>query len=267
MAATLAGALRDRVDDVVAAWTTRFERSPLRLRRDVPANAYASMMRPLCEALAIAIDTGEAAMRRGSPASREIEKGCGFIGGHLATGGATGFDVAAVILTLRESVMTIAAETDRRALDELFEWLMVIALDAFATAGTRTAEERANEALEIGTPVLRLTHDIPAVILVGEPAPGILDAIFGRVTLTVIGASAKTLIVDVTGLAAPARPALLEAVDRWLSNKRMAAVLLALVGVSGEVRKRWQDIATAREVELTVCDSFETAFALAQRRK
>ncbi|MEZ4366130.1 MAG: hypothetical protein R2939_07560 [Kofleriaceae bacterium] len=214
--------------------------------------------------MAVDAEPGADALRAGTPATRELEQGCGFLGARLATSGA-GFDVAAVV-AVRDAAVELAPPELHAPLARLFEWLTVIALDAFAAAGRRAVEERAIEELELGTPVYLATPDVPAVMLVGEPPRATLDSIFGRVLLAVIAASARSLVVDVSGLAAPGRPELLAAVDAFLGSDRLAAVEVQLVGVSGEVRRRWQAMAAGRGVGLAVHDRFEAALAAALER-
>src|SRR5262245_2850281 len=137
-ATTLAESLRHRGDAVLAAWTHRFERSQLRFQRSVEARNHAGLMVPMIEALAVAVTGGAAELRAGRPLVRELERACSFTGARMAGTGASGFDVAAALLSLRDATIEFAEADQAQALGELFEWLVVVALDAFATAGTQS---------------------------------------------------------------------------------------------------------------------------------
>jgi hypothetical protein len=261
----LAQLLRQRPADVLDAWAGRYERSPLRLHREVGARTYVGLVAPLCDALAVAlVDDGE--LRPGHAGTRDLEQGCAFIGARLATSGAVGFDVAAVITALRDAVAEFAAADLHPALERLFEWLVILALDAFSSATRRSIEERAAEQLEIGTPVLMVTPELPALILVGEPPPAVLDAILARALMAVIAASARVLIVDASGLAAPGRPELLRALRRWCESKSLTLVHLVLVGVAGEARRQWTELLTEHGIGATVASGFEAAVVVGFER-
>jgi hypothetical protein len=265
MPTTLAEALHHRADAVLASWTHRFERSPLRFQRALEARAHAALFSPLIESLGWAIEGGTRELRAGRPLVRELEKACSFAGARMATTGASGFDVAAALLALRDAALEFAADDEVNALNGLFEWLVVVALDAFATAGTQSMREKAAEQLETGTPVVLITSDVPAVFLVGEPSPACLDAVLARALLLVVGSGAKTLILDSTGLADAASPPVVETIERFFAHRRMAQVEVALVGQPADVRG-WVDVATRHHVEVTSFERFDAAFSHALDR-
>jgi hypothetical protein len=246
-------------------WAARFDASTLRLHRTASGASLRGLAAPLIEALTIATDAGIAAALPGSASVRELEKTCGFVGARLATDGATGFEVAAVVFSLRDVAVALAAESEKPALHRLFEWLAVISLDAFADARVRAARERSLDQLESGTPVVMLTTDIPAVFLVGDPGAAALGAILGRTALTVVGSSARTLIVDVSGLHDLRAPWVSDCIDHFFAE-RFVQTQIAAVGLTGEARERWQAFATRRGVDLAIFDSFDVALAHAMER-
>ena len=261
----LAQILRQQSADVLAAWTSRYERSSIRLHRDVSARTYVGLVAPMCDALAVAlVDHGE--LRPGHASTRDLEQGCAFVGARLATSGAAGFDVAAVITAMRDAVLEFAAADLHVALAGLFEWLVILALDTFSSATRRSIEERAAEQLEIGTPIIMIAPELPALILVGEPPPAVLDAVLARTLMAVIAASARVLIVDASGLALPGRPELLRALRKWCESKSLTLVHLVLVGVSGEVRRQWTDLFAEYGIGSTTASGFDTAVATSLER-
>lgn len=195
-ATTLAESLRNRGDAVLASWTHRFERSQLRFQRAVEAKVHAGLMVPMIEALAVAVTGGAAELRAGRPLVRELERACSFTGARMATTGSSGFDVAAALISLRDATIEFAEADHAVALGELFEWLVVVALDAYASAGTQSVRERAAEQLEQGMPVVLITPEVPAVFLIGDPGSQVLDSVLARSLLLVVGSGARTLILD-----------------------------------------------------------------------
>lgn len=263
---TLAESLRMRGDAVLASWTHRFERSPLRFQRAVEAKVHAGLMVPMIESLAVAMTGSVDDLRPGRPLMRELERASSFAGARMATTGAAGFDVAAALFALRDAAVEFAAADQAGSLGELFEWLVVIALDAFATAGTQSVREKAAEHLENGMPVVQITPEVPAVLLVGDPPPSVLDSVLARSLLLVVGSGARTLILDQTGLADPSAPPVVEAIERLFAHRRMGQVQIALVSAAGEARTAWTDVGARHGVEVVGFDRFDAAFAHAVER-
>lgn len=219
------------------------------------------MVGGLVEGLAIAVGSGPDQLRPGSPALRDLEKGTAFAGASLAAGGSSGFEVAALVMALRDAVLEHTDIELAQPIHDLFEWLSILALDAFATAGRRAAAERAAEQLEQGTPVVLLTPEIPAVFLVGAPPEDVLDSVFARAMLLVVRVGAPSLIVDTTGLADAGAPPVRTAFDRLLGHRRMSTVELVVVGGSGETLERWKTIARNNNVTLRDFERFDSALA------
>src|SRR4051812_43942532 len=125
----LATELRARSSEILAAWIVRFERSPLRFRRATKAATHTAQVANLLETLTEASLGGGVALVPGSDATRELERSSAFLGAQFASEGATCFDVAALLLELRELVAGMVSPDDAVALTRLFEWLTVVALD------------------------------------------------------------------------------------------------------------------------------------------
>ena len=63
------------------------------------------MTNGLVEALSFAVSSGADQLRPGSMALRDLEKATAFAGASLAAGGASGYEVAALLLALRDAVL------------------------------------------------------------------------------------------------------------------------------------------------------------------
>jgi hypothetical protein len=196
----LADVLSERSSEILAGWLVRFERSLLRFRRTTKAATHTAQVASLIEALTEAAHGGGAALQPGSDATRELERSAAFLGAQFASEGATGFDVAALLLELREVVAGMTAARDAASLTRLFEWLTVVALDTFAAAGVQSLREQTAEQLEQGTPVVEILPKVPAVLLVGSPAWSVIDSLLARAWMLAVGTSAPCLIIDCGGL-------------------------------------------------------------------
>lgn len=192
--------LRERSSEILATWIARFERSSLRFRRATKSATYTSQVANLIEALAVASHTNTD-LRPGSDATRELERSAAFLGAQFAAEGATGFDIAALLLELRDVVATVATPDDATSVSRLFEWLTVVALDTFAASGLQSLRERQNDQLEVGTPVVELLPKVPAVFLVGAPNASVIDGLLARAWMLAVGTGAPCLIIDTNGLA------------------------------------------------------------------
>lgn len=253
-------------ETILASWAHRFERSTKRGPGARPARHHAAIASGLVESLAVALASEPPALAPGDPALRDLEKAAVFAGATWSADGATGFEIAAVIAALRDAVLEHADLETATPLAELFEWLTLLALDAFATAGKRAVAERAAEQLEAGTPVLLITPEIPAVLLVGAPTEDVLDGILARAMLLVVRVGAPTLLLDVSGLADPAARPVGAALARLFEHRRMSTVELAVIGAPGGVADRWRGAAEAHKVAARWFDRFDDAFAHAVSR-
>lgn len=196
----LAAVLRERSSEILASWIVRFERSPLRFRRATKAATHTAQVASLLEALTEAAHGGHEALRPGSDATRELERSCAFMGAQFASEGATGYDIAALLLELRDVVASLSTPAESTALTRLFEWLTLIALDGFATSGQQSLREQMSEQLDNGTPVTEILPRVPAVLLVGAPTSPVIDSLLARAWMLAVGTSAPCLIIDCAGL-------------------------------------------------------------------
>ena len=281
MEGDLSHVLLDRTDEVLASWSHRFDRSALRVPRPVDPRQHAAMVSTMVVALGETVtrpSTGERKpsiragtippqrLRPGGAEVRELEKAASLTGASLSASGASGFDVAALVFALRDAVLEFASSEWAQAIGDLFEWLAVIAVDAFAAAGAASAQERAAEHLESGTPVVLVTPEVPAVLLLGAPGGDALDSIFGRALLMVVRVGAPTLILDVSGLSDPLAPPVIEAAGRFFEQKRMGAVEIALSGANGPVAETWVAMGKKQGVTVTSLERFDAAVAHALER-
>jgi hypothetical protein len=196
----LAAVLRERSSEILAAWIVRFERSPLRFRRATKAATHTAQVANLLETLTEAASGGAQELQPGSDATRELERSSAFMGAQFASEGATGFDVAALLLELREVVGGMTSPEDAAPLTRLFEWLTVVALDGFAASGLQSLREQMSEQLDAGTPICELLPKVPAVLLVGAPNANTIDNLLARAWMLAVGTGAPCLIIDCGGL-------------------------------------------------------------------
>ncbi|MCE9580360.1 MAG: hypothetical protein K8W52_44995 [Deltaproteobacteria bacterium] len=263
---SLPHALRHRGEAVLASWAHRFERSPLRMPRPIDPRQHGATVAGLIEALGEATMSPASELRPGASAVRELEKVTTFAGAGMSAAGASGYDVAALVVALRDAVLEFASADEHARVAELFEWLVVLALDAFASAGVMAARERWDAQLEAGIPVLLVTPDVPAVILLGAPSSSTIDGVLGRVMLLVVRTGARALLVDIAGLADARAPIVLEAIDRFFAQPRLAKVELLLIGAADDAAKAWLQIGARRGVTVRPIDRFDEAVAIALDR-
>ena len=270
----LAAVIRERSSEILASWLVRFERSTLRFRRATLASNHAARIANLIEALAFAAGGGVHELQPGGDATRELERAAAFLGAQLASEGATGFDVAAVLLELRDVIAGVAESDDARALTRLFEWLTAIALDSFASSGLQSLRERVSEQLEQGTPVVEILPRVPAVLVVGAPAVSVLENVLGRAWMLAIGTSAPCLIIDCAGLAEAGERSFEAGFTELLRQAEGSAIQILLSSARRPVRDRAAALAAERalpfqhfeRLDIAVSHSLERAGLLLMRR-
>jgi hypothetical protein len=233
----LATILRERGSEILAAWIARFERSPLRFRRSAKAATHTAQVANLVESLTAAVHGGAEALLPGSDATRELERSAAFLGAQFASEGATGFDIAALLLELRDVVATMASPTDGPQLTRLFEWLTVVALDTFAAAGVQSLREQTSEQLEAGTPIIELLPKVPAVFLVGAPNVSVLDSLLARAWMLAAQCGAPCLVIDCAGLAEPGEKSFERAYKGFLSQAEGSALQVLLTTARRPLRE------------------------------
>jgi hypothetical protein len=262
----LANVLRERASEILAGWIIRFERSPLRFRRTTKAATHTAQIASLVEALTEASGGGPDGLRPGSDATRELERSCAFLGAQFASEGATGFDVAAVLLELRDVVAGIAGGIDSIELTHLFEWLTVVALDGFAAAGIQSLREQTSEHLEAGTPVIEILPKVPAVLLVGAPTPNVLDGLLARAWMLAVGTSAPCLIIDCGGLATPGEKNFERAYRTFLGQATGSALQVLLSNAARPIREMAMKLSSESSVSFQHFDRLDSAVAHALER-
>lgn len=264
--AQLATVLRERSSEILAGWIVRFERSPLRFRRAAKASTHTAQVASLVEALTEAAAAGVEALRPGSDATRELERAAAFLGGQFASEGATGFDIAALLLELRDGIAGIASPGDAAALTRVFEWLTVIALDAFAASGLQSLREQTNEQLEAGTPVIELLPKVPAVFLVGAPSASVMDNLMARAWMVAVSCGAPCLVVDCGGLAEAGERAFERGYRTFLEQAEGSALQILLASARRPLRELAERLASEHGQSFQHFDRIDSAIAHALER-
>jgi hypothetical protein len=262
----LASVLRERSSEVLASWIARFERSSLRFRRATKAATYASQVASLVEALTVAAQGGIDDLKPGSDAARELERIAAFLGGQFGGESATGFDIAAMLLELRDVVASMAAPSDGAALTRVFEWLTVVALDAFAASGLQTLREQTAEQLDTGTPIVELLPKVPAVLLVGAPPYSVLDSLLARAWMLAVGTGAPCLVIDCGGLAEAGEKNFDRGYRGFLEQAAGSALQILLANARRPLRERVAAATAERGLAFQHFDRLDSAVAHALER-
>src|SRR5262245_2324680 len=108
----LVAVIRERASEILSSWIVSFERSPLRFRRASKAATHTAQVSNLIEALIEASAGAETELKPGSDATRELERSAAFLGAQFASEGATAFDIAALLLELRDVIVTMVSPED-----------------------------------------------------------------------------------------------------------------------------------------------------------
>jgi hypothetical protein len=265
-AAQLASILRERSSEILASWLVRFERSELRFRRATKAATHTAQVASLVEALTESAHGGAIALVPGSDATRELERISAFLGAQFASEGATGFDVAALLLELRKVVEEVTLPDDAAALTRLFEWLTVVALDAFAASGLQSLREQMTEQLESGTPVIEILPKVPAVLLVGAPTASVLEGVMARAWMLAVGTGAPCLIIDCGGLAAASERHFERGYRTFLTQAEGSALQVLLSGARRPTRELAERLTAEHALSFAHFDHLDSAVAHALER-
>lgn len=258
--------IRERSSEILASWIGRFERSPLRFRRATKAATHTAQVANLVETLSVAASGGVEELRPGSDATRELERASAFLGAQFASEGATGFDITALLLELRDIVAGMTTEEDARAVARLFEWLTAIALDSFAASGVQSLRERVAEQLELGTPVVELLPKVPAVMLVGAPGSSTIDGLLARGWMLAVGTGAPCLVIDCAGLVEAGERAFEAGYREFVDRAKGSAIQVLLCSARRTIRERAAALATERGVPFQHFDRLDSAVAHALER-
>ncbi|MGE5181529.1 MAG: hypothetical protein ACM31C_05690 [Acidobacteriota bacterium] len=257
----LLGVLRERSSEILANWIVRFERSPLRFRRATKAATHTAQVASMVEALTEAAHGGSEGLQPGSDATRELERIAAFLGGQFSSEGATGFDIAALLLELRDAVATAAPPSDAAPLTRLFEWLTVVALDAFAAGGLQSLREQISEQLEAGTPVVEILPKVPAVLLVGAPTASVLDGLLARAWMLAVQCGAPCLVIDCGGLSEGGERHFERAYRAFLDQAEGSALQVLLATARRPLRELAEKLTGARGLSFQHFDRLDSAIA------
>lgn len=259
----LSAELESNTEALVRRCADHYLASSVRLTRVVEPTTVARLLQPILQGLAEALRGHEGAPLRlvpGTPNLRELEKSVSFTGAVLASSGASGFDVGALVLALRDVLVELVDPPATAEFSALLEWLTILAVESFSTAGTAAERERMRDQLERGIPTVFVVPGVPATLLVASPSKLILDQIFARMVLMVVRVGAQTVIVDATGLADPLAKGTLEALAQFAGHPKISQkVELVLVGLAGDVVPRWQQTVEAAGGRCRVAGSFDEA--------
>lgn len=262
----LAAVIRERSSEILASWIVQFERSLLRFRRETKAARHTAQVANLVEALSVAVSGGFHEVKPGAHATRELERSAAFLGAQFASEGATGFDIAALLLELRDVVAGMADAEDAAALSRLFEWLTTVALDAFAASGMQSLRERQADQLETGTPVIEVLPKVPAVLLVGAPNTATIDSLLSRAWMLAVGTGAPCLIIDCGGLAEAGEKNFDGGYRGFLEQVEGSALQVLLSTARRPLREHAATLAGERGVAFQHFDRFDSAVAHALER-
>jgi hypothetical protein len=262
----LAAVIRERSSEILASWIVQFERSPLRFRRATKAATHTAQVANLVEALSVAVSSGSHELKPGAIVTRELERSAAFLGAQFASEGATGFDISALLLELRDVVAVMADPEDAAALTRLFEWLTTVALDAFAASGMQSLRERQTDQLENGTPVIEVLPKVPAVLLVGAPTAATIDSLLSRAWMLAVGTGAPCLIIDCGGLAEPGEKNFDAGYRGFLEQAEGSALQVVLSTTRRPLRERAAAATAERGLSFQHFDRFDSAVAHAVER-
>ena len=257
----LAAVLRERSSEILAGWIIRFERSSLRFRRATKAATHTAQVASLVEALTEAVHGDAGTLKPGSDNTRELERSCAFLGAQFASEGATGFDVAALLLELREVLASMVSDSDSKMLTHLFEWLTVVALDSFSASGLQSLREQTAEQLDSGTPVIEILPKVPAVLLVGAPSGNVIDSLLARAWMLAVGTGAPCLIIDCAGLASSGEKNFERGYRGFLEQAEGSALQVLLSSARRPLRELAAKLTGESNLSFQHFDRFDSAVA------
>jgi hypothetical protein len=262
----LATIIRERSSEILAAWIVQFERSPLRFRRATKAATHTAQVANLVEALSVAASGGSLQLRPGGNETRELERSAAFLGAQFASERATGFDVAALLLELRDVVAAMIDRDEAPALTGLFEWLTTVALDSFAASGMQSLRERQADQLDTGTPVVEILPKVPAVLLVAAPSTATIDSLLARAWMLSVGTGAPCLIIDCGGLAEPGEKNFDAGYRGFLEQAAGSALQVLLSSARRPLRERAAAASSERGLAFQHFERLDSAVAHALER-
>ena len=265
----LAAALDADLDAFVGECCALYRTSAIRIPGVSDGSGAKPLLSPIVENLRGALPARGASPQRdilpGSRQVRELEQTVAFTGSVVEGHAGSAFDVAALILAVRDAAMKHVSPDDQVVFRGLFEWLVIVALESYGTAARMSEREREREQLLRGTPLVMITPELPAVQLIGAPDAGVLDSVFARLVLAVVRSGAPCVIVDVTGLADRRQSTAVEAGARFLAHRKTQAVEMVLVGLDADDELDWRSGLRA-DTRLRIEFAFDRAVVYALER-
>jgi hypothetical protein len=251
-----------RREALIARWMQGYQDSRLRLPRRLDLSELSGAAEGLCEALGAGLGEPDAAPGHGP--LREAEKRVAFVGGSFGMAGASAFDLSGFVLALRDAlVVEAASEPEKVALAGLFDWFCALALEGYATSREDALRLRHRDELERGTPLVMITHELPAALLVGDPDRAVLESVFGRLLLSVVRVGAKAVILDGQGLTRAADERVLESLSSFARHRKVAGeVLVVLTGLPPDAEAAWKE-ACGETTRHQLVERFDDAVATA----
>ena len=254
-------------DELMGAWIEAYRESVTRYPGVIDEPELRSLVGHLFTSVAEAIDTSVAIegedparveLAAGRVELREVEQAAAFLGGNLASSKRSGFDVAALLLSLRDVLIRHVEGRSRAELGAYIEWLGVVAMESFAASRVRAVHESYRELLEEATPLVHIVPELPAIMLIGATDVAVVDSLLSRLLLEVVRVGARAVVVDFSGVEDLTSPWLLERFSRFLCHRKVDKRTVALVvGMRPEAREAWLALGS----ELRFYDYFDAAIA------
>jgi len=211
-------------------------------------------------------------LRPGTTLVRDLEKATIFAGSGMADLGVRGCDLMAALIALQRAVAELVAaggcgKATLEDLNDLCQWMLAIACDAYGSAKELRALEVLRDQLERLTPVVLVAPLVPAMFLLGRPDSTALDTIFGRLTMQVVRVGAEVVIIDAAGLEFAGHPAVQNAWQRFLRHDKIAGrVTVVVSGLAAEIEQIWIEHARQCGAPVHFVVQYEEASAIAMQR-
>lgn len=179
--------------------------------------------------------------------------------------GAGGFDVAAAVLSVRDAALAVGEPAVATAVTRLFEWLLIVAMEAYSAGGLESLRDQVRDLLE-QTPAVQILDDLPAVFWVGEPDVQVAQNVLERVLMLAIAGNAPAMMIDASHARDPGGNAMTYALAAFFEKKRVQQVAVLTVGLSGSARDRWHELASRSSVRAFHFDRTQDAVRYAREQ-
>ncbi len=249
----------------LALWAEAFTQSPMRLPHKIDSESLIATLEPITDALADVVapdregNCREPRFHPGAQELREVEKAVSFAAANLAVAGFSGFDVGALLFSLRDVICAPIGGTALTEMQAYMEWLVVLAADSLATGREQAAIERWHNQLDEGTPLIMITPQLPAVLFVCQPDRRVIASVFGRLLLTIVRTGGTAVIIDVRGVAGRFNSVFAEGLETFVGHARVATRIRILAcGVHGDDVSAWKAIADRHGADLHFENHFDS---------